>query len=421
MKKKTSKLALTSLGFTLLMSGLVGCSPKKMLKLKEETVTKELGETVSLDPKEYLVDDTTQEILEKTVLDSELLKDEGYVVNDKEKSIISKDKEYLNIGEYTFTLTYNESENKEVKVIVQDTTAPTFKDFKEEIKVEQNAKDVDFNAFFTCEDLSVCKVETDSSAVDLSNTGEAVLKVSATDEYDNKLEKEVKVIIVLMEEARKEDGVTKTVDGTVFKSEALVKKEEEEKKAEEQKKNQQSNSSSNSNSNSSNSGSVANSGGSTNTGGNTSGGSSNDDVYIYMKDLPPEFHPDQEQIAFAEINRNRAALGKDPLTMADDLNELADIRSQELVNEYATGTVHSGLSKYDPFWQGLADKSLGEVAGVATLALVEDYDGYDIVRRWMNSPAHRASIMDENGMDRMEIGISCYTVAGSVYWIAVIR
>lgn len=406
MKKKTSKLALTSLGFTLLISGLVGCSPKEMLKLKEETVTKELGETVSLDPKEYLVDDTTQEILEKTVLDSELLKDEGYVVNDEEKSITSKDKEYLNIGEYTFTLTYNESENKEVKVIVQDTTAPTFKDFKEEIKVEQNAKDVDFNAFFTCEDLSVCKVETDSSAVDLSNTGEAVLKVSATDEYDNKLEKEVKVIIVSMEEARKEDGVTKTVDGTVFKSEALVKKEEEEKKAEEQKKNQQSNSSSNSNSNSNNGGSIANSGSSNNS-------STGQTQQPEEPTTPSQYLPDQSRQIFNLINQERQKVGLNTLTWADDLVSLANERSVELVGEYRDNAPHRGF--YERF--GYSQVELGEIANGNGYGWGIGNAEY-AVSTWMASEGHRYWILNQN-VSSMAVSTYFDSNTCCTYWITL--
>lgn len=402
MKKKTSKLALTSLGFTLLMNGLVGCSPKEILKLKEETVTKELGETVSLDPKEYLVDDTTQEVLEKTVLDSELLKDEEYVVNEEEKTIVSKDKEFLNVGEYAFTLTYNESENKEVKVVVQDTTAPTFKDFKEEIKIEQNAKDVDFTAYFSCEDLSVCKVKTDSSDVDLSKTGETTLKVSAIDEYENKLEKEVKVTVVSMEEARKEEGVTKTVDGTVFKSEALVKKEEEEKKAEEQKKNQQSNSSSNSNSNSNNGGSIANSGSSNNS-------STGQTQQPEEPTTPSQYLPDQSRQIFNLINQERQKAGLNTLTWADDLVDMVNIRSAQLPEEYKNNTVHSGKRVLDPnFNYGEIANGNGYGWGIGNAEYA--------VSTWMASEGHKNWILNQNN-SAMAVSTYYDSETCCTYWI----
>lgn len=44
--------------------------------------------------------------------------------------------------------------------------------------------------------------------------------------------------------------------------------------------------------------------------------------------------------------------------MASDLNSLADVRAKELINEYATNTVHRGLDKYDPTYQ------LSEVAAM---------------------------------------------------------
>ena len=387
MKKKTSKLTLTSLGFTLLMSGLVGCSPKEMLKLKEETVTKELGETVSIDPKEYLVDDTTQEILEKTVLDSELLKDEGYVVNEEEKSITSKDKEYLNVGEYTFTLTYNESENKEVKVIVQDTTAPEFVKFSEEVSF-QEGDSIELEKVFDAKDYSEVKITVEGE-VDTNKPGDYKVVFVATDESGNKTEKECTIKIT---ENTKESQTTASTGKGSHTSTG----------------NSTSNSNTNSNNSGSSSGGNTNNGGSASNGGNTSNSGGNNTQPPVNNTRPAQYLHDQEQVAFTEINKERVSAGMEPYVMADDLNELADIRAKELVNEHATGTVHSGFKKYN------TDYLKSEVAAVG------HGDGYVVVAGWMNSPRHKEVLLYDGDHPYVRIGISCYDNGENIYWIAVV-
>lgn len=391
MKKKTSKLTLTSLGFTLLMSGLVGCSPKEMLKLKEETVTKELGETVSIDPKEYLVDDTTQEVLEKTVLDSELLKDEGYVVNDEEKSITSKDKEYLKVGEYTFTLTYNESENKEVKVIVQDTTAPEFVKFSEEVSF-QEGDSIELEKVFDAKDYSEVKITVEGE-VDTNKPGDYKVVFVATDESGNKTEKECTIKIT---EKTKESQTTASTGNGSHDSTG----------------NSTSNSNTNSNNSGSSSGGSTNNGGSSSNGGNSSGGNNTQPPVNNAR--PAKYWHDQEQIAFTEINKQRIAAGLDPYVMTAELNELAAIRAKELVEEHANGTVHSGFRKYDPEYRKC------EVAAVGPGFSIKGADGYIVVDGWMNSYRHKDILLSTDPI-YSKIGISCYDDGASIYWIAVVE
>lgn len=226
------------LGFASLLGlTLTGCGSSSKLELKKETFTVEYGEVLSTNAKDYLVKDTDKDVLKKTKVVIKDLKNE-------------KDKDYAKVGEYKATAEYND-ESKPFTIKVADTTAPVFKDLKKEIKVEQNAENVDYVKYFEAEDLSEVKIKVDTKKVDLSKTGEYELKVTATDEYKNKTTKKVKIIVV---GADKTDEVTETIDGEKpLSAETKQKKEEQAKEEQEQ----------------------ANTGGNTNTSGGSSGGSTN--------------------------------------------------------------------------------------------------------------------------------------------------
>lgn len=172
---------------------------KEILIVKNDVVKVELGEEVSLKPSFYLSEEMSKENVKSTTLKSDLLTDtEKYTVDNEKLVVKTKNQDYLQVGKYKVTL----SLNKEVKVVtveVADTTAPVFKDLKKEIKVEQNAENVDYVKYFEAEDLSKVEISVDAKKVDLSKTGEYDLKVTATDEYKNKTTKKVKIVVVFVE------------------------------------------------------------------------------------------------------------------------------------------------------------------------------------------------------------------------------
>ncbi|MEG0410289.1 MAG: hypothetical protein RR538_04945, partial [Erysipelotrichaceae bacterium] len=142
---------------------------------------------------------------------------------------------------------------------VKDTKAPVFKDIMKEIVIEKNAENVDYTKYFQAEDLSTATITVDSEKVDLGKVGDYEINVTATDKYKNTKIKTVKVKVVSLENAKKENIITKALDGTIFQSKALKEKIAEEQKVEEEKKQQE----------------VANNtGGASNGGGNTSNGGS---------------------------------------------------------------------------------------------------------------------------------------------------
>lgn len=252
------------ISFAMLMI-IVGCSTSSKLELRNDTFIVELGDSVSLDPAKYLEREIDKDVLKEVKLNSPILEDsKKYDIDNKQ--LKTKDKNYLDVGTYKFTLEYKK-DITEFNIIVKDTKAPTFKNILKEIVIEQNAEDVDFTNFFEAEDLSDFKVTVDNKEVDLTQTGSYKLKVTATDKYKNKNTDTVTVKVVPLEDAEKENGTTKTLDGTVYQSKALKDKITEEKKTEQQNENTNTeNRTGNSSSNSNYSGSSNNS---------SSGGSSN--------------------------------------------------------------------------------------------------------------------------------------------------
>lgn len=265
------------LGFASLIGlTLTGCASSSKLELKKETFTIEYGEIVSINAKDYLVKNTDKDVLKKTKVVIKDLKNE-------------KDKDYAKVGEYKATAKYND-ENKSFTIKVKDTTAPVFKDLKKEIKVEQNAENVDFTKYFKAEDLSKVKITANDKKVDLSKTGEYDLKVTATDEYENKTTEKVKIIVV---GADKADEVTETTDGEKPISAETKQKKEEQAKIEQEQANTggntntsggNANGSINGGSSSNNSGNNSSSGGNNNNTSNNSGGGNSTPSEPYIVD-----------------------------------------------------------------------------------------------------------------------------------------
>lgn len=284
--QKTIKLFLS---FVLLF-GLTACS-KKHIELKEEykkedtAIDVELGDMPSLDVKDYLIENTTEEMLENTELTIHEIKD-GNIVSDAIDT--SAEGYFLPIGEYQLNLT-NESDVLSLKIIVTDTTAPKFIKSTKELEYEEGTEKVDLTAEFEAEDLSELEI-TCEGEVDFNTSGKYTIRVIATDASENKAEVECVVTIT------KKTVATKPSEG----------------------------------------GSKKPSSGGTNNGNSSnnssSGGSSSGNDYQPMKD---HYRNDFANQVFKLINQKRAANGLPPLSHNGYLQGIANERSVEIVDNFS--------------------------------------------------------------------------------------
>lgn len=113
----------------------------------------------------------------------------------KLKSTIKNEegKEYPSVGEYEVSATYLKNTITK-KVIVKDTTAPTFNETNE-VSFEEGTTDYDFNQNVSALDLSPVTVEYDFEGLDTSKAGTYKIIATATDSNGNKTEKEITVTI----------------------------------------------------------------------------------------------------------------------------------------------------------------------------------------------------------------------------------
>ena len=192
------------------------------LILKKD-VAFEYGETVKLNVENFVDGKMDKDAIKETKLTSKLMSDtKKYTFDKKKLTVVTKDKEYLDVGTYEVSLKLNE-DTQDMKFVVEDTTAPKFKDFLTEIRIEKDAKDVDLKSYFQASDLSDFEITIDQGDFDITKEGEYVIKVSAKDQYDNETTGECTVKVVSAEEAERE-GLTENKDGKMAVSEETQKK-----------------------------------------------------------------------------------------------------------------------------------------------------------------------------------------------------
>lgn len=369
-----------SIVVTLLL--LTGCFHSEKLIVKNEQVVYEYGEDILIDPEDYL-DEVDEEIVDQIEIVTE---DENVSIEDQKLVLFDEEgnkKEYVDVGEYDLKLVY-ENEEKEVKVVVEDTTPPEFVDFLDEIKIEQNALNVDLNKFFKCEDLSGCTF-TLQDEVNLSELGEYELEVLAKDDYDNERSAVSKVIVVSLDEALA-GNVTPDLEGTVYQSEALVAKKQE--LAEASKNN-------NSSDNTTQKPNTSQSGNSSQNQNNSNTSSGYVDSYA------------NEVLTLVNEQRSQAGLGA--LSWDSNLASAANVRAKEIVSSFSH-TRPDGSACFTAVVNDGSYMTLGE-------NIAYGYTGASsVMNGWMNSEGHRANIL--NG-SFTKLGVSCYYENGTYYWVQI--
>ncbi|WP_294146503.1 CAP domain-containing protein [uncultured Selenomonas sp.] len=114
----------------------------------------------------------------------------------------------------------------------------------------------------------------------------------------------------------------------------------------------------------------------------------------------------------AAVNRNRTAYGLSPLTLSEDLCEDADIRAEEIVSNFSH-TRPNGSSCFTVI-SGSYHRVAENIAGGHATA-------EETVDQWMNSPPHRANILDPA---LKELGVGYCHAPGSAYehyWVQLFR
>lgn len=163
---------------------------QKNLVLKSEEIQVEFGETISLNPEDYL--DT--EKVDKDILDKVNISTNA---PDRTELPDNSFKECPPVGEYSVMISYND-EVVEATVKVVDTTKPIFATYKKEVGVTKDCNpDMDkIIAEFQANDLSEVKITVDDSQVDYSKVGTYKAIVKATDKYNNEATRELTFEIV---------------------------------------------------------------------------------------------------------------------------------------------------------------------------------------------------------------------------------
>ena len=153
------------------------------LKDKKEIIV-EYGNTV-----QYSFDD----LIQTKDIDKDKLKEikKETKITDNLKNEDQKD--YPAIGNYTINIKYQDQKLKK-KVIVKDTTVPTFNETNE-VSFEEGTENYDYNKAISATDLTTVDVQYDTSSLDTKTPGEYKIKAIATDTSGNKTEKEITVHI----------------------------------------------------------------------------------------------------------------------------------------------------------------------------------------------------------------------------------
>lgn len=163
---------------------------QKNLVLKSEEIQIEFGETISLNPEDYL---------DMTKIDKDILDKVNISTNAPDRTELPDNsfKECPPVGEYSVMISYND-EVVEATVKVVDTTKPTFAKYKKEVGVTKDCNpDMEkIISEFQANDLSEVKITVDDSQVDYSKVGTYKAIVKATDKYNNEATRELTFEIV---------------------------------------------------------------------------------------------------------------------------------------------------------------------------------------------------------------------------------
>lgn len=109
------------------------------------------------------------------------------------------------------------------------------------------------------------------------------------------------------------------------------------------------------------------------------------------------------------VNIERANNGLSPLSKRDDLTEYAQLRSTEIVSNFA----HERPDGSSPLEYV---RTLPNVRGSGENIAMGYGTPESVMNGWMNSPGHRRNILSQNFKS---IGVGCYKSGGKTYWVQI--
>lgn len=361
-KKRLIIILVISSLIVIFLIGLLFLNNKDRIIIKQDTFVFELGKDVPFDVVYYLNDNSIKDIKQVKM---ELQNKESIII--QENRLLSDKKDYLTVGKYQVEVSYKK-QRETFTIEVTDTTKPEFKEFKDQIFIEQNAKDVDLTKFFKAEDLTNIELIVEGE-YDLSKIGDYKISIIATDESKNRSKKEFTLTVISLEDAKKNIS-TKTLDGTVFKSEAMKEYENNKNKPVEQPKQSTQNKSSSNSQNKT---------------------SSNSPIENKPVQSFEGYNRDAANQIVQKINNYRVSQGRDALPVTGEAQSEADMRAKQIISNFSHNSSYG----------------FGENIG-------NNVVGYDFFTAWKNSWSHNNAMLREQ----------CTAMAVSVYekdgmWYAV--
>lgn len=338
---------------------LFGCTtaPQDKLHLiNEDPVTVELGNDLDLSLDKYIdTSDLSEEDLDNVTIKlvSAIKNSEGKI-DPNAKEVESKE---LGFGSKAILITLND-EQEIIDVIVKDTTKPEFTKTKDEYEITEGDKLPDIKKDFEAEDLSDVTILVDTDEVKNDKAGEYKATITATDTSGNKTEHEVTITV---KEKPKQTVSTPSYSG-------------------------------------------GSSNGSSSSNGFSSGGGSSSDSGSAASQ---SYHNSSyAQGVFQIVNEERAKAGLPALSWANDLASAANIRAEELVQNFSH-TRPDGTNCFTTFpWGIYAQKGENIASG---------YNSPEkAMQGWMNSQGHRENILNTT-YNRIAVG--CYYSNGLYYWV----
>lgn len=193
---KRNKTLAAMLSSVLFGATLVGCGSSDSSKLNVlSTKTVELGDTVSLDPAEFLSENSNDVKVSDITVESDLKTDDfKFTYNEMSQTVTSKGKEFLGLGTYEVTLKYND-QSYPVRLVVKDTTMPEFISPAAVVTVPVGNEDYNFSNVYRTRDKDKVTISINGD-YDMTTEGTYPVTVVATDASGNTNSLEITIKVV---------------------------------------------------------------------------------------------------------------------------------------------------------------------------------------------------------------------------------
>ena len=110
------------------------------------------------------------------------------------------------------------------------------------------------------------------------------------------------------------------------------------------------------------------------------------------------------------VNKERQKAGKSALISDDTLNEIAQMRAEEITKKFSH-TRPDGTSCFTAF----EDAGIVNVYSAENIAAGQK-NANEVMKSWMNSSGHKKNILNS---DYTKIGVGCVKSGGKYYWVQV--